>query len=72
MATTDGDEFLQEILDVSEQVGTIFANHVPRREYDRIAESLVALANRFADQPDTRPVRMVIAGALAAVGHEAG
>jgi len=70
MATTDSDAFLQAILDVSEQVSTIFANHIPHGDYDKIAQGLVALAASLDDQPGSRPMRMIVAGALAAVGHE--
>lgn len=70
MATTDSDEILQSILKVSEQVSTLFANHIPHHDYDKIAAGLVALAASVEDHPRSKPIRMVIAGALAAVGHE--
>lgn len=70
MSATDSEEFLQAILTVSEQVGTIFANHIPHDDYDRIAEGLVALAGSLGDKPRNKAMRMIVAGALAAVGHE--
>ncbi len=69
MSTIDSDEFLQAILSVSERVSTIFANHIPHNDYDEIAEGLIAVVDSLQGRSHGKPLRMIVAGALAAVGR---
>jgi hypothetical protein len=70
MAANNSYEFLQAIYEVAEEVGTIFAGHIPDSAWNEVVQRLLVVADSFEDHPMSDPLRMIVIGALAGIGHE--
>lgn len=66
---SNGDQLLQAVFTLAEEVGTIVAGHVPDDEWEEVAGRLLPLLGTLEGHPASNALRTFVLGVLAGFGH---